>query len=106
MSPPLVVAFALAGRVSIDMSSGLWAKTRTERTFSSKTSGRHADEISEMMLSAFDKETYRRLYSDFAEQNPLWNEIPLPPVKRTSGTPQSTYIQEPPYFEGFGRDGR
>jgi aconitate hydratase len=62
----------------------------------------HSDEISEMMRSAFDKETYRKLYSDFAEQNPLWNEIPSTGGQVYDWDAQSTYIQEPPYFEGFG----
>jgi aconitate hydratase len=55
-----------------------------------------------MMRSAFDPETYRRLYSDFAEQNPLWNEIPTSTGDVYEWDSQSSYIQEPPYFEKFG----
>ena len=40
------------------------------------TSGPTMQEIRELIRAAFDPETYRRLYSDFEEQNPLWNEIP------------------------------
>ncbi|MBA3804898.1 MAG: aconitate hydratase, partial [Acidobacteria bacterium] len=48
-----------------------------------------------------DPETYRRLYADFAEQNPLWNEIPSSTGDVYDWDTQSTYIQEPPYFEKF-----
>ena len=53
------------------------------------------------LLSAFDPETYRQLYGSFAEQNPLWNEIPTTKGEVYKWNPESTYIQEPPYFEGF-----
>ena len=53
------------------------------------------------MRSAFDPETYRRLYRGFAEQNPLWNEIPTSTGNVYQWDPRSTYIQEPPYFEEF-----
>jgi aconitate hydratase len=51
-----------------------------------------------------DPDTYRRLYRDFAEQNPLWNEIPTSTGSVYKWDPESTYIQEPPYFEGFSND--
>jgi len=54
------------------------------------------------MEMAFDPETYRTLYGNFAEQNPLWNEIPTVAGDIYNWDPQSTYIQEPPYFEKFG----
>jgi aconitate hydratase len=60
------------------------------------------EEVSELMRSAFDSATYRKLYSDFAEQNPLWNEIPTTGGQVYEWDSKSTYIQEPPYFDGFG----
>src|SRR5437016_14373649 len=56
------------------------------------------------MSLAFDAETYRRLYGDFADQNPLWNEIPTSTGQVYEWDPESTYIQEPPYFDGFSSD--
>src|SRR5207253_4084060 len=47
-------------------------------------------------------ETYRRLYQNFEEQNPLWNEIPSSTGDVYEWDPESTYIQEPPFFEKFG----
>jgi aconitate hydratase len=54
------------------------------------------------MRLAFDAATYRRLYSSFAEQNPMWDEIPSTVGAVYEWDSESTYIQEPPYFEGFG----
>ncbi len=58
-------------------------------------------EINDLMRAAFDPETYRRLYSNFAEQNPLWNEIPTTTGNVYQWEAESTYIREPPYFEDF-----
>ena len=52
------------------------APAKTAKTFTCATSGPSMEEINALMSAAFDPETYRRLYGNFAEQNPLWNEIP------------------------------
>ena len=62
------------------------------------------DEVKELLQAAFDPETYKKLYSDFAEKNPLWNEIPIDDGKVYEWDEDSTYIQEPPYFEGFSME--
>jgi aconitate hydratase len=101
MSPPLVVAFALAGRVNIDMSSEPLGKDRNGSDVYLRDIWPSLEEISGMLSAALDPETYRTLYSDFAEQNPLWNEIPTSTGDVYDWDTQSTYIQEPPYFEKF-----
>jgi aconitate hydratase A / 2-methylisocitrate dehydratase len=58
-------------------------------------------EVRELMASAFDPATFRRLYQDFAAQNPMWNEIPSSEGDVYAWDPESTYIQEPPFFENF-----
>jgi aconitate hydratase len=58
-------------------------------------------EINALMSAAMDPDTYRRLYRDFEAQNPLWNEIPTSTGSVYKWDPESTYIQEPPYFENF-----
>jgi aconitate hydratase len=63
------------------------------------------DEVKEELSKAFDPETYRKIYSEFAEQNPLWNRIEAPSGKVYEWDPSSTYIQEPPYFEDFSMGG-
>jgi aconitate hydratase len=104
MSPPLVVAFALAGRVNIDMSSEPVGKDRNGKEVYLREIWPTLEEISGLMRAALDAETYRTLYKDFAEQNPLWNEIPTSAGDVYEWDTQSTYIQEPPYFEKFGMD--
>ncbi len=104
MSPPLVVAFALAGRVNIDLSQEALGKDRNGREVFLRDIWPTLEEVRELLSSAFDPETYRSLYKDFAEQNPLWNEIPSSTGEVYGWDTQSTYIQEPPYFEKFGMD--
>ena len=102
MSPPLVVAFALAGRVDIDLSSEPLGQGKDGRPVHLRDIWPSLDEIGALMSSAFDAATYRKLYGSFAEQNPLWDEIPAAAGALYEWDAQSTYIQEPPYFEGFG----
>jgi aconitate hydratase len=102
MSPPLVVAFALAGRVNIDMSREPLGKDRNGTDVYLRDIWPTLEEISNLLSAALDPETYRTLYRDFAEQNPLWNEIPSSTGDVYEWDTQSTYIQEPPYFEKFG----
>jgi aconitate hydratase len=71
MSPPLVVAFALAGRVDIDMTSEPLGKGKDGNDVYLRDLWPTTDEIGDMMASAFDAETYQRMYSDFAGGEPV-----------------------------------
>jgi aconitate hydratase len=104
MSPPLVVAFALAGTVNINMSTDPLGHGRDGRPVYLRDIWPSTEEVRDLMSMAFDPETYRNLYSKFEEQNPLWNEIPTTVGDVYDWDPQSTYIQEPPYFEKFGME--
>jgi aconitate hydratase len=101
MSPPLVVAFALAGRVNIDMTKEPIGRDRQGREVFLRDIWPSPAEIRDVLRSSTDPETYRRLYSDFANGNPLWNEIPATAGKVYKWDPDSTYIQAPPFFENF-----
>ncbi|MEP6921502.1 MAG: aconitate hydratase [bacterium] len=101
MSPPLVVAFALAGRIDVDMDTDALGVGKDGEPVYLRDVWPSIGEINELLRSAFDPETYRRLYSNFAEQNPLWNEIPTSTGNVYEWDSESTYIREPPYFEGF-----
>ena len=104
MSPPLVVAFALAGRINIDMSRDPIGTDRNGQNVFLRDIWPTLEEISDLMSAALDPQTYRTLYEDFAEQNPLWNEIPSSTGDVYEWDAESTYIQEPPYFEKFGME--
>jgi aconitate hydratase len=101
MSPPLVVAFALAGRVDLDMSSEPLAKDQNGEDVYLKDLWPTLAEIRDQMSSALKPEVFKKLYADFAEQNPKWNEIPSSTGNVYEWDRQSTYIQEPPFFTDF-----
>ena len=104
MSPPLVVAFALAGRVNIDLSIESLGKDTEGKDVFLRDIWPSLEEVRALLSSAFDPETYRKLYNNFAEQNPLWNAIPSSTGLVYEWDEQSTYIQEPPYFDNFGME--
>jgi aconitate hydratase len=99
MSPPLVVAFALAGRVDIDMRNEPIGKGRNGDDVYLKDIWPTLDEVREVMKKALDPADFQRLYSSFAEQNPLWNDIPSSTGVLYEWDESSTYIQEPPFFD-------
>jgi aconitate hydratase len=101
MSPPLVVAFALAGRIDLDLSSDPIATGKDGQDVYLRDIWPTMEEINAQMRAAFDPETYQRLYSNFAEQNPHWNDIPTTTGNVYQWEPASTYIREPPYFDNF-----
>ncbi len=104
MSPPLVVAFALAGTVDIDLSKDPIGRGSDGTDVYLKEIWPSLDEIRAAMSSALKPEVYRKLYTDFAEQNPKWNEIPSSTGEVYEWDANSTYIQEPPFFTGFGME--
>ena len=104
MSPPLVVAFALAGRVDIDLSQEPIGQASDGAEVYLKDLWPTMDEVKAIMGAAMDAETYRRLYSDFTAENPLWNEIPSTTGDVYKWDENSTYIQQPPFFENFGME--
>ena len=104
MSPPLVVAFALAGRVDIDLTNEPLATAADGTPVFLRELWPSLAEISEAMESALSPEVFRRLYTDFATQNPKWNEIPGTVGDVYAWDDASTYIQEPPFFTNFGME--
>jgi aconitate hydratase len=104
MSPPLVVAYALAGTVVKDIYLHPIGVDRDGNEVFLKDIWASLDEVKEMLGAAFDPETYKRLYSEFAEQNPLWNNIESSLGQIYEWDTDSTYIQEPPFFEDFSME--
>jgi aconitate hydratase len=100
MSPPLVVAFAIAGRVDIDLTHDPLGIGRNGQPVMLKHIWPSGQEIAAAMANAADPDTYRALYRDFARGNPLWNDIPADTGQVYPWAP-STYIAEPPFFDGF-----
>jgi len=101
MSPPLVVAFALAGRVDIDLSCEPLGTGKDGEPVYLADLWPTLQEVRDAMQSALKPEVFRKLYKDFAAQNPKWNEIPASVGNVYEWDANSTYIQEPPFFTDF-----
>ncbi len=104
MSPPLVVAFALAGTVINDVNTEPIGKDRDGNDVYLRDIWASLDEVKEMLAAAFDPSVYKQLYSQFAEQNPLWNSIESSVGQIYEWDRNSTYIQEPPFFQEFSME--
>ena len=101
MSPPLVVAFALAGRVDIDLSREPIGNDSHGKPVYLKDLWPTLQEVRDHLKAALKPEVFRKLYADFASQNPKWNEIPSTTGNVYQFEAASTYIQEPPFFANF-----
>ena len=104
MSPPLVVAYALAGRVDIDLTKEPIAKDKDGVEVFLKDIWPSLQEIRNEMQAALKPEVFKKLYTGFADQNPKWNEVPSSVGQIYEWDRKSTYIQEPPFFENFGME--
>ncbi|MDE3084682.1 MAG: aconitate hydratase AcnA, partial [Verrucomicrobiota bacterium] len=102
MSPPLVVAFALAGRIDIDLLNEPLGTSKSGEKVFLKDIWPSLGEIRDHMKRALQPEVFSQLYRDFAAQNPKWNEIPSSTGNVYAWDAKSTYIQEPPFFKDFG----
>jgi len=98
MSPPLVVAFAIAGRIDIDLTREPLGSI-DGRDVHLRDVWPTMQEIDALLGSAFDPAEYRRVYAGFAAQNPLWNKIPARTGLLYEWDAGSLYIREPPYFD-------
>ena len=103
MSPPLVVAFALAGRVDIDLSCEPLGKDKAGAPVYLADLWPTLQEVRDAMQSALKPEVFRKLYKNFAAQNPKWNEIPSSTGNVYEWDARSTYIQKPPFFTNFSK---
>jgi aconitate hydratase len=99
-SPPLVVAYAIAGNVTIDLMTEPLGKGKDGRDVFIGDVWPSSDEINALMKYAMDAKTFKRLYSDMTKDHTLWNAVPAA-VGQTYDWPKSTYIAEPPFFDAF-----
>ena len=96
MSPPLVVAFALAGRVDIDVASEPIGMGKGGPVFL-KDIWPSNEEVAALLPAASDAAAYRN-YQNVGADNPLWDAVPAPTGMVYDWDARSTYIQEPPFF--------
>ena len=102
MSPPLVVAYALAGTVDIDLTKDPLGTNSAGEAVYLKDIWPTNDEIESLVLSGLKPDMFKKKYSDLKAANPEWNEIQSSKGTVYGWDRKSTYIQSPPFFEGFG----
>ena len=102
MSPPLVVAFGLAGTINIDMSKDPLGTGKDGKPVYLRDIWPTQQEVAGVMKYATDPEMFKKVFSAFQEGNPLWDEIPAAVGATYQWRDESTYVRHPPYFEGFG----
>jgi aconitate hydratase len=100
-SPPLVVAYAIAGTMLKDLMTEPLGKGKKGEDVFIGDIWPTTQEIHDCMKFAMDPKTFQRLYGDFTKDNPLWMNIPAP-SGQVYTWPASTYIAEPPFFKDFG----
>jgi aconitate hydratase len=101
MSPPLVVAFAIAGRVDIDMEKNPLAYNQEGLPVFLSEIWPSTAEIEKVMREAVEPEMFKKRYANILEDNPTWTTIRTSEGAQYQWDPASTYIQNPPYFKGF-----
>lgn len=101
MSPPLVVAFAIAGTVDIDMETQPLGFGTEGHPVYLRDIWPTSAEVEAAMNASLKPDVFQRLYTGFADQNPKWNEIKSSTGDVYEWDRQSTYIQEPPFFDNF-----
>jgi len=100
-SPPLVVAYALAGTVDIDLEHEPVGKDKDGNDVYLKDIWPTSDEIAEFLDEAIRPELFDKMYGDIFESE-AWDKIPVGGGELYEWKPESTYIQEPPFFQGMG----
>jgi aconitate hydratase len=103
-SPPMVVAYALAGTVDIDLDrEPLGTGSDGRPVFLREVWPTHA-EVQDAIARAVKPEQFAAQYGNVFDGNPRWNAIPVGEGERYPWDPASTYIHEPPFFQGLTRE--
>lgn len=103
-SPPLVVAYALAGTVDIDFEKDPIGVGKDGKNVYFRDIWPSTEEVTEAVQSSVLPEMFKSTYEAITKGNPMWNELSVPEAKLYSWDPNSTYIHEPPYFKNMTMD--
>ena len=100
-SPPLVVAYAIAGRMQVDLTTEPLGEDSAGTPVMLKDVWPSEREIQEAMLSSVKSEMFREQYAHVFDGDERWRSLPIPTGERFEWTDDSTYIRNPPFFEGI-----
>ena len=103
-SPPLVVAFALAGRVDIDLTTEPLGVGSDGSPVFLADIWPAPEEIRQVIATAIDPELFQRTYADVFEGDERWRALPIPSGDRYAWADGSTYVAKPPFFDGLSFD--
>ncbi|RME95671.1 MAG: aconitate hydratase AcnA, partial [Verrucomicrobia bacterium] len=101
MSPPLVVAYAIAGRIDINLETEPLGIDDRGQPVYLRDIWPSPQEIQDLLADTLRPEAYRELYANLHKLNPKWDEIQADSSPVYAWDPSSTYIQEPPFFRDF-----
>jgi aconitate hydratase len=103
-SPPLVVAYAIAGRMDVDLvTEPIGHGVDGEPVYLSEIWPSPA-EVQATVAGAIGMEMFRDTYADVYTGDPAWRELPVPEGELFAWDPDSTYVRLPPYFAGMSRE--
>jgi len=100
-SPPLVVAYAIAGRMQVDLTTEPLGEDSAGNPVFLKDVWPSEREIQEAMLSSVKSEMFRERYAHVFDGDERWRSLPIPTGERFEWTDDSTYIRNPPFFENI-----
>jgi aconitate hydratase len=103
-SPPLVVAYALAGRMDLDLDSEPLGQDQDGNDVYLRDLWPSTDEIEEAIAAALDGSMFRKQYADVFTGDERWGALPVPEGANYAWDEGSTYIQRPPFFSGMPRE--
>jgi aconitate hydratase len=103
-SPPLVVAYALAGKMQVDLTSEPIGKDSAGHAVYLRDIWPSEREIQETMLGSVKSEMFRSNYAEVFKGDERWRSLPVPEGQQFEWTDDSTYIRNPPFFEGLTRE--
>jgi aconitate hydratase len=103
-SPPLVVAYALAGSMDVDLVNDPLGTDPTGAPVYLHDIWPSPQEIQETIDAAIASEMYTRSYADVFAGDERWHALPTPEGATFEWDPESTYVRKPPYFEGMQRE--
>ncbi|MCY3739553.1 MAG: aconitate hydratase AcnA [Candidatus Poribacteria bacterium] len=104
MSPPLVVAYGIAGRIDIDLATEPLGHNNAGEAVYLRDIWPTRQEIAEMIGAAVDRRTFKEMYEAIGNQAPEWEELAGATGVLYPWNERSTYVQHPPFFEGFARE--
>jgi len=103
-SPLLVVAFALAGRVDVDLGSEPIGTAKDGKPVYLREIWPTPQEINAAMAAALKPELFRERYASVFEGDDVWQALPVPTGSRYAWDPNSTYVAEPPFFQELSKE--